>query len=165
MKPANILFRRKNELECWLSDFGICLVLAEPRQTETSEVVGPRAFMAPEAEAGGPVDLKPSADVYSLGKVIFYMLSGGKVLPREWHRQPPWNEAFQGADPRLGPIGDLLDGMIALLPGRIENDSGRSENALIRILTWGHGQDDDSEQGRLKPARRGEAARSGLDVS
>jgi len=82
VKPANILFAERNN-EPTLADFGICLIRDEPRTTETGEVVGPRAFMAPELEGGGRLEATPAADVYSLGKVIYFMLAGGTVLPRE----------------------------------------------------------------------------------
>ncbi len=69
VKPKNILFTG-NGHETWLSDFGICLLREAPRITETPEVMGPRAFMAPELEDGGQLDVTPAADIYSLGKVI-----------------------------------------------------------------------------------------------
>jgi serine/threonine protein kinase len=68
----------------WVSDFGICLIADRPtRHTETGEVVGPVVFMAPELEGGGQLDVTVDADIYSLGKVIYYMLTGGVRLPRE----------------------------------------------------------------------------------
>jgi serine/threonine protein kinase len=60
VKPANILFTGFGH-ELWLSDFGICLIREAPRVTESPEVMGPRAFMAPELEEGGPLDATPSA--------------------------------------------------------------------------------------------------------
>ena len=51
VKPENILFAGFGH-ELWLSDFGICLIREAPRVTEPPEVMGPRAFMAPELEQG-----------------------------------------------------------------------------------------------------------------
>jgi len=82
IKPSNILFTGKGH-DIWISDFGICLIRGRDRPTETREVVGPHGFMAPELENGGRLDVTPAADVYSLGKLIFYMFSGGIVVPRE----------------------------------------------------------------------------------
>jgi serine/threonine protein kinase len=82
IKPQNILFPGKSH-NIWISDFGICLIRGNERSTETGEVVGPRGFMAPELENGGQLDVTPAADVYSLGKLIFYMFSGGIIVPRE----------------------------------------------------------------------------------
>ncbi len=82
VKPENILFTGSGN-DLWLSDFGICLIRELPRLTESPEVMGPWGFMAPELARGGELAVTPSADIYSLGKVIFYMMSGGIVLPRE----------------------------------------------------------------------------------
>lgn len=74
VKPKNILFTGIGH-EIWLSDFGICLIREAPRITETPAVMGPRGFMAPELEEGGQLDVSAAADIYSLGKVIYYMFS------------------------------------------------------------------------------------------
>jgi serine/threonine protein kinase len=76
VKPKNILFTG-NGHETWLTDFGICLIREAPRITELPEVMGPREFMAPELADGGELDVTPAADLYSLGKLIYFMISGG----------------------------------------------------------------------------------------
>jgi serine/threonine protein kinase len=83
VKPENILFENDGD-HVWLSDFGICLIADQStRHTEPGEVVGPVVFMAPELEGGGQLDVTADTDIYSLGKVIYYMLTGGVRLPRE----------------------------------------------------------------------------------
>jgi serine/threonine protein kinase len=78
VKPGNILFPTVGH-DVWVSDFGLSFDLtAEERHTPDGEVVGPRVFIAPELAEYGQHDVRPSADVYSLGQVIFYMLTGGR---------------------------------------------------------------------------------------
>jgi serine/threonine protein kinase len=78
IKPGNILFPNVGH-ELWVSDFGLSLDLtAEERNTPVDEVVGPRLFIAPELTEYGVHDVKPAADIYSLGQLIFYMLTGGQ---------------------------------------------------------------------------------------
>ena len=60
VKPNNILFPSVGH-DCWLADFGICLIREAPRTTQTGEVVGPWMFMAPELEGGGCLDVTPAA--------------------------------------------------------------------------------------------------------
>jgi len=157
VKPENILFPKKNDPTCWLSDFGICLFVDGPRYTEPDEIVGPRFFMAPEVEQGGPESATAAADVYSLGKVIYYILSGGTVPYREAHREPPWNSVFEGHDPRLELMGELLDGMIALLPSRTKTMSEVREQ-VSRIINW-----DGHSVIRPRPSMRSKAPAPGLD--
>jgi hypothetical protein len=45
-------------------------------------------FMAPELEHGDKLDVAADVDTYSLGKLIFYMFTGGVVMPREYLRRP-----------------------------------------------------------------------------
>jgi hypothetical protein len=85
----------------------------------TGEVVGPRAFIAPELEeGGGNLDVTPAVDVYSLGKVIYFMLSGGRELPRERLDEPQFAAVFQGGE-RHRLVQLLLRRMISPLDQRI----------------------------------------------
>jgi serine/threonine protein kinase len=74
IKPGNILFDSHGE--AFLTDFGIGK-LYEDGQNMTitgSVVLGTPAYMSPEQALGRPLD--PRSDVYSLGAVMFEMLSG-----------------------------------------------------------------------------------------
>jgi len=84
LKPENILMFHETPK---ISDFGLCLVIDETRFTPTSEAVGSRLYMAPELEDGKNLNVGPSADVYSLGKILYYILSGGIIFSREQYNQ------------------------------------------------------------------------------
>jgi serine/threonine protein kinase len=82
IKPGNILFPSAGH-DILVADFGISIDLnAIERNTPDGEIVGPRVFIAPELTEFGVADVKPAADIYSLGQVIFYMLSGGEWVSR-----------------------------------------------------------------------------------
>jgi len=133
VKPQNVLFTG-NGHEVWLADFGICLLRTFERATDTGEVVGPRAFMAPELEDGGQLEVSDAADVYSLGKVIFYMLSGGGVLARERLDDARWNGTFAASE-RHRLLKILLRRMICALPDRISSMAEVSLE-IARLKTW-----------------------------
>jgi serine/threonine-protein kinase len=72
VKPANILIHANGTVQ--VSDFGI----ARMTETTTSTMVGAGtpAYMAPEQVRGE--DPTPQTDIYSLGIVLYEMLSGGE---------------------------------------------------------------------------------------
>jgi len=133
VKPQNILFPSVAH-EVWLADFGICLIRDLDRRTPPNEVVGPVQFMAPELEEGGKLDVTSAADVYSLGKVIYYMLSGGTVLPRERLHEPEFAKIFLGGE-RQRLFEALLSRMICSLPGRLKS-MAEVLDQLGRIESW-----------------------------
>ena len=118
VKPQNILFTGKGH-HIWISDFGICLIRGHDRPTEIGEVVGPHGFMAPELEEGGQLEVTAAADVYSLGKVIFYMFSGGIMMPRETVLDQRYDKLFATSE-RTRRLRFLLSRIISPLPQRLK---------------------------------------------
>jgi formylglycine-generating enzyme required for sulfatase activity/tRNA A-37 threonylcarbamoyl transferase component Bud32 len=73
VKPSNILFDASGS--AYLSDFGI-VKLAEATASYTgSSVIGTPAYMSPE-QVQGSSEIDGRSDVYSLGCVVYEMLSG-----------------------------------------------------------------------------------------
>lgn len=76
IKPGNILF--DNEGRAILADFGLSRAIqVSSMSTNSSGNVGTPAYMAPEIWRGKPIT--PRSDIYSLGCVLYEMLTG-KVL-------------------------------------------------------------------------------------
>ena len=76
LKPGNILFDQYNN--AFLTDFGI-VKLAQGSSTNLtgSGVIGTPAYMSPE-QIHGEKDLDGRSDVYTLGIILFEMLTGRK---------------------------------------------------------------------------------------
>lgn len=75
IKPENILLSRRHAL---VADFGVGKAMSEadPRGlTRTGMAVGTPAYMSLE-QAAGDADLDGRTDIYSLGAVLFEMLTG-----------------------------------------------------------------------------------------
>lgn len=72
IKPANVLMPAPDNPI--LSDFGIARLTEVPGLTRTGVTVGTPEYMSPEAGMGESVDHR--ADIYSLGIVLYEMLTG-----------------------------------------------------------------------------------------
>ncbi len=73
IKPENILIDRESRRPL-VADFGIAQVSQVPGSTLTGEIVGTPAFMSPEQCAGDDLDCR--SDLYSLGIIGYYLLTG-----------------------------------------------------------------------------------------
>jgi serine/threonine protein kinase len=123
LKPDNI-YLRSTEGPAVVGDFGICYLEKDgTRITLTEEAVGPRLFMAPELEDGRLDDISPKSDIYSLGKLLYWLLSGGKIFSREKHRDPNF-------DVYMEHVNRLLDRMIV--------DDPKKRADIDQVLSLSH---------------------------
>jgi serine/threonine-protein kinase len=75
LKPGNILLDPRGEPH--ILDFGLAkLFNARSNLTVTGDVLGSPSFMAPEQAAGHAKEVTVAADVYGLGAVLYYLLTG-----------------------------------------------------------------------------------------
>jgi serine/threonine protein kinase len=79
IKPANILI---NERTPYVGDLGLCFRFSSESLTEPMEVATARWYGAPELQNGHCENPQPSADVYSLGKLLYWLFTE-KVYARE----------------------------------------------------------------------------------
>lgn len=95
-----------------LGDFGIVYVPNAPdRLTRFGERVGPRDYMPPWANLGVRHEkVEPCFDVYMLGKLLWSMVDGRAVLPREYYKHAEFDltKTFSN-NPDFYLINHILD--------------------------------------------------------
>ncbi len=115
IKPSNVLIDREGRP--YVTDFGLAKHVDSDRQlTVSGAIVGTPSYMAPEQVVGSRGRPSPASDVYSLGTILYQLLTG----------RPP----FQAASP--------VDTMLLVLeqdplPPRLLNPRANPELEMIAL--------------------------------
>jgi len=113
LKPSNIMIDRRNEPV--IMDFGLArrTDAEESRATQQGTILGTPAYMSPEQVLGDPEKIGPQTDVYSLGVILYELLTAqlpyqgpptavvGQILATD---PPPPQQHRTDLDPRLVEI-------------------------------------------------------------
>ncbi len=75
LKPANVLLNKNGEPR--VTDFGLAKQVESERDlTRTGAVMGTPSYMPPEQASGNTKEVGPRSDVYSLGAILYCLLTG-----------------------------------------------------------------------------------------
>src|SRR4051794_35345686 len=159
VKPGNVLVPEAPEdggSPAKLTDFGIARVVGDDALTQTGDILGTLAYMAPEqAEGRGAT---PASDLYALGLVLYEALAGTNPIrgasPAETARRvgtplPPLrrlrrdlpddlcatiDRAVGIEPPTRGGVADLKRGLAAAR-GAVSDEPGLIEEPAFEALT------------------------------
>jgi serine/threonine protein kinase len=133
IKPANIMVLRSGRVK--LLDFGVASIDGKTPRRQA----GTPAYMAPEQARGERPT--PGADVFSLGVVLYELLSGQRpfgspsfieVARRQPQATPPLLR--EGADQSiLGPVAPIIARALAGDPNQRFGDAGMMRDALEQL--------------------------------
>jgi len=118
ISPGNILVSREGEVK--IADFGVARSAIGPRSSLVGELKGKLAYMAPEQLRGSKLDGR--ADIYSMGVVLYEMLTGKRPFTSVGASVIP--DALAGAFPRPSllrpdlpqPLEDIVMSAMAVDP-------------------------------------------------
>ena len=127
VKPHNVLLSEAGKAK--VADFGIAQAAAANTTSRSNLILGTASYMSPEQAKGGRVS--PASDLYSLGIVLYEMLTG--VLPYE--AEDPVALAIKHAEERpqslreANPkVPEVLEGLTLRLLAKDPTD--RYQNAM-----------------------------------
>ncbi|MBI1884848.1 MAG: serine/threonine protein kinase [Chloroflexi bacterium] len=118
LKPDNIFLWADRHGDAVVGDFGLCFLEEGERITLTEEAVGARNYTAPELEDGRAEQVSAQSDVYSLGKILYWLVSAGRTFSREKHRDPEFDLVRLTNNLYLEHVNRLLDQMVVLDAGK-----------------------------------------------
>jgi hypothetical protein len=130
LKPANVMFDEHGEPV--VMDFGLVRSegLADERLTTSGVVLGTPAYMPPEAVGGEPTG--PAGDVYSLGVMLYEMLTGR--LPFGGTRADMMAARLTQDPPSVGRQGVRFDAVCARAMARRPADRYATMDDLADAL-------------------------------
>jgi eukaryotic-like serine/threonine-protein kinase len=157
LKPDNVFLVDAEDVR--IVDFGAAKVVGASRMTRDGIVFGTPHYMSPEQASGQPVDHR--ADIYSLGVIIYEMLTGrvpfeadtytGVLTQHMFVNPVPPSQVIAGAR-ELGALEEIALVCLAKKPeqrypsmGRLEAEVDRAGSGLHRA--GGAGLDGPNEAG------------------
>jgi formylglycine-generating enzyme required for sulfatase activity/serine/threonine protein kinase len=113
LKPGNVGINKKGEPV--ILDFGLARQVREgpSHLTQLGSVYGTPSYMAPEQASGDPTQIGPSCDIYSLGVILYELLTGSvpfagsamQILAQLFRNVPePLRQRKADIDPRLEAV-------------------------------------------------------------
>jgi tetratricopeptide (TPR) repeat protein/tRNA A-37 threonylcarbamoyl transferase component Bud32/TolB-like protein len=107
LKPGNILLDARGEP--LVSDFGLAKWLDTTSDlTRTLTIFGTPGYIAPEQASNSAADLKPTADIYSLGAILFDLLAGRPPFLGA-HALSVIRQAAESPAPKLRTLSKVAD--------------------------------------------------------
>src|SRR5262249_34996492 len=112
LKPQNVLIDEVSG-QVLITDFGLARIASESQITTAGATLGTQPYMAPELDFGRPDVVGPLSDMYSLGVILYQLLTGQvpfagsylEVLGQKMFTDPlaPW-EVRPGSDKWLSKL-------------------------------------------------------------
>jgi hypothetical protein len=136
VKPSNILVDASDEPR--IADFGLARLVDGPELTRDGVFLGTPLYASPEQIRGEPLDAR--SDLYSLGIVLFEMLTGRRPFPADYAREvarlqveetPPEPSSLRSEIPR--ELSDLVLRCLAKDPSQRVQSAGELRERIVAL--------------------------------
>jgi serine/threonine-protein kinase len=142
IKPDNLFVTRSGETK--VLDFGLARLVDASRGTRSGERMGSPGFIAPEQAAGRVREVGAVSDVFSVGAVLYAMLTGQPIHggrspgERMIHAATRPVRPIREAVPQLpAALAEVVDVALAFDPGRRWPSAATMARALRTVSQFG----------------------------
>jgi eukaryotic-like serine/threonine-protein kinase len=133
IKPHNILITESGDVK--VTDFGIARAASSSTMTRTGSILGTAHYISPEQAMGEPVG--PASDLYSLGVVLYEMLTGRVPFETDSSVGVPVKHVDEQPRPprEINPeVPEAMEALVMRLLAKDPDDRPGSAAELIREL-------------------------------
>ena len=134
VSPQNVLVSRSGEVK--ITDFGIAKATIKLSQTQPGKVQGKLSYMSPEQATGKPLDRR--SDIFSLGIILYELLSGVKVYGGE-NTKERYEKIREARIPNLHTLApgipDELVQLVHRMVSKSPDDRPQTCQAVVDELT------------------------------
>lgn len=147
IKPSNVLVALFDGKPMpMIIDFGIAKATNQQLTTKTlftnyAQMIGTPAYMSPEQAEGSQLDIDTRSDVYSLGVLLYELLTGSQPFPEKRLRSAGWAEMQRIIQEEEPPrpstrLSTVSDDQRSDFSTKHHEDPGRISLILRRELDW-----------------------------
>jgi len=129
VKPANVMVTRVGRVK--VVDFGLAK-MAGTDLTREGTTIGTVAYMSPEQTRGGPVDAR--TDVWSLGAVLYEMLTGWRPFPGESDETLIYAIRHDAPKPVRGSRAEIPAALAVVVSHCLDKDPARRYQSADELL-------------------------------
>jgi serine/threonine-protein kinase len=140
LKPDNILIEQEGPLEkVKVLDFGIAKLREmdstplAPNITQADMLIGTPHYMSPEQCQRKPLDTR--SDIYSLGIILYEMLSGDVPFDSDTPIEVIFKQMNQTPRPLLDVVPDVPPPIAAVVMRALEKDPERRQDSAAQLAT------------------------------